>query len=212
MQDYNRPVLSLVSLPNLLLAALPHLPVESLRSADDAGDIEDVVIDYEHGGDIAITSELKAAFVQLLKEKRVELRFTYGHWAGLARDIGTEQAEENGGRRGYELVLTAETIYSEASVESLIRVLRSANGSAANGAGARGKEGKVQIGLEDSMENLGVQDAQQGKDGKLALNDGERVILVAAKVRAYASPSGSHPHERLCGRSTAKGRRSPESG
>lgn len=170
------------------------------------------MIDYEHGGDIAITPDLKDAFVQLLKEKKVELNFTYGHWGGLAREIETEQAEEQGGERGYELVLTAETIYSEASVESLIQVLRVANGTAADEAGANGKEGKVQVGLEDSMENLGVQDAQQGKDGKLALNDGERVILVAAKVRSYSTPSISHPHERLGGRSTAKRRRSPEPG
>jgi protein-histidine N-methyltransferase len=171
VQDYNRPVLSLVSLPNLLLAALPHLPVETLRSADEAGDIEDVVIDYEHGGDIIITPELKAAFMALLHEKRVDLRFTYGHWAGLAKEIEQD--------KGYELVMTAETIYSEASVDSLIRVLRAAN------VGEKQQQGQVKVGLEDGMQNMGVDDQKQGKEGRLTLKDGEGVILVAAKVRDH---------------------------
>ena len=103
----------------------------------------------------------------LLKERNVQLRFTYGHWAGLAGDIKED--------KGHELVLTAETIYSEASVDSLVQVLQAAYVT------DRRDSQEVQVGLEDSMQSLGVHDAQQGKEGKLKLGNGG-VILVAAKV------------------------------
>jgi hypothetical protein len=81
--------------------------------------------------------------------------------------------------KGYELVMTAETIYSEASVDSLIRVLRAAN------VGEKQQQGQVKVGLEDGMQNMGVDDQKQGKEGRLTLKDGEGVILVAAKVRDH---------------------------
>jgi len=100
LQDYNLLVLQLVTLPNLLLAALPFL-----------SDIEN------SPGHLEITDEVKRSFRNILSQKGIELEFSYGDWAGLSKTITT-----------YDLVLTAETIYSEESVDDLISVLKASGG------------------------------------------------------------------------------------
>lgn len=174
VQDYNLPVLKLVTLPNLILAALPYLPPESLRSPEDAGDLSSAIPDLEQPGDLSITPSLKTAFKALLEEKGVELTFSYGNWTGLARDL--KDAEE-----GYGLVMTAETIYAEDSVDSLIDVLR-APSSRPKGVGS----GKEEVVLEEGMEKLYVRDEW----AKRPLREGEEgVVLVAAKVSPYCQDS-----------------------
>lgn len=175
MQDYNLSVLSLVTLPNLLLAALPFLPAESLRSAEDSADVEEVLPDEEKDGTLNITPEVRAAFRALLRERGVQLLFTYGDWSGFAKELE--------GREGYGLVMTAETIYSDPSVASLIDVLKAASknrrqsGEAVKG--MKQVEAKQDIRLEDSLGDLGISDQWQ----QMPLSDQDNaVVFVAAKV------------------------------
>lgn len=139
MQDFNLLVLQLVTLPNLLLTALPFLAPETEISP----------------GHLDITDEIKELFKLLLGKQGVELEFSYGHWAGLAQDVG-----------GYDLVLTAETIYAEESVDDLLSVLKASTRSGGGGS------------VENGMDKMSM----QGKDNWTEDIQNETVILVAAKV------------------------------
>ncbi|KAL7419894.1 hypothetical protein Q5752_005810 [Cryptotrichosporon argae] len=120
LADYNHLVLSLVTLPNLVLAALPFLPPSLLHPPAEETDVESLVPDAEAAGSLTLTPQLKDAFVVLLRERNVVLRFTYGDWSGLAGRLREEEGD------GYGVVLTAETIYQESSVDALVDVLRAA--------------------------------------------------------------------------------------
>lgn len=114
---------------------------------------------------------MKDHFKALLVQRGIELRFTYGHWGGMARDLHAK-AEK------YDLVLTSETIYSEESVDDLLAVLRAANGG-------KGKEGarpveKVEVGLEESLGELKLGNWRKG-----SLKEHDGVVLVAAKVSRF---------------------------
>jgi protein-histidine N-methyltransferase len=140
--------------------------------------VEDVVIDLTKPGVLAITPKVKEHFKTLLQQQQVELRFTYGHWGGMARDFDQNGAQE----KGYDLVLTSETIYSEDSVDDLVAVLRAASPSQVKGEEERssGKRiGKVEVGLEESLGDLKLGNWRKG-----LLREQEGVILVAAKVRS----------------------------
>ena len=201
LQDFNLPVLSLVTLPNLILATLPFVPPESLGSASAVEDLESVLPDMDQPGEIAITKELIKAVRDVWDEAGVELRFTYGHWSGFAQELLTplEAAIGNAGledRKGYGLVLTAETIYSPESVDDLIDVLRNASNDAKDGlAGKRGGEAEevptrkeVEVGLEDFLGHLSVRDEWQ----KGPLRAGDGVVLLAAKVYCFFYPTRSN--------------------
>lgn len=167
LQDYNHLVLSLVSLPNLILAALPYFPPEVLRLADEGDEpIETVVPDLEEPGNLNLNKDLVEAFKTLLKERGIELKFTYGHWEGLSKELKEE-------KDGYGLVLAAETIYSQDSTPALIDVLREAvRQSGPN-------EHKTDVELESSLEDLSVKDDWT----KQPLREISRgLVLVAAKV------------------------------
>jgi protein-histidine N-methyltransferase len=152
LQDYNLLVLQLVTLPNLLLAALPFLPADALRSED-----ADAEADQDLDGHLNITSAVKDAFKSLLDTHGIKLEFTYGHWAGLSRDIN----------HGYDLVLTAETIYAEDSVNDLLAVLESAT---------KPPQSREDLQIEDKLDTMSV------KDDWIKDIQHETVILVAAKV------------------------------
>lgn len=191
VQDYNLPVLSLVTLPNLVLAALPSLPPSARAAADaaplparpqqvdtiaeededaeDEGEWEDEddvkrPFDENRAGTLELSPALLDAFTSLLDERRVELRFTSGDWGGMATTLGG----------GYKLVMSAETIYAEDSVGSLLDVIRAATGQ---GDKQETKETREER-LEDSLGALNVHDEWAG----VPLADGEPVILIAAKV------------------------------
>lgn len=167
LQDYNHLVLSLVSLPNLILAALPYFPPEVLRLADEGDEpIETVVPDLEEPGNLNLNKDLVEAFKTLLKERGIELKFTYGHWEGLSKELKEE-------KDGYGLILAAETIYSQDSTPALIDVLREAvRQSGPN-------EHKRDVELESSLEDLSVKDGW----AKQPLREISRgLVLVAAKV------------------------------
>lgn len=103
-----------------------------------------------------ITDEIKESFISLLEKQGIELEFGYGHWAGLSKDLGR-----------FDLVLTAETIYAEESVEDLLSVLKSASTRSAEGGS-----------VENGMDKTSMQD----KDKWTEDIRNETVILVAAKV------------------------------
>jgi protein-histidine N-methyltransferase len=105
-------------------------------------------------GHLDITEEIKASFKLLLEKQGVELEFSYGHWAGLSKDLDR-----------FDLVLTAETIYAEESVDDLLSVLTSSS---------RSEGGSV----EKGMDKMSIQD----KDNWTEDIRNETVILVAAKV------------------------------
>jgi protein-histidine N-methyltransferase len=183
LQDYNRPVLSLVTLPNLLLAALPFLPAEAFHQPDEAADVEALLPDLDKAGEVAVTEALKGAFKGLLEERGVQLRFTFGHWAGLAKELAgaTGSIGSGDGEGRYGLVMSAETIYAEDSANDLIAVLRGASqcGERTGVPGAAGRR-KEEVALEDSLGDLSMMDAW----ANAPLREGESVVLIAAKVRS----------------------------
>jgi len=69
VQDYNRAVLELVTLPNLVLAALPFLPAESLRPLEDAADVESVLPDLNQPGDLISRLGLSKPSMNCWKDK-----------------------------------------------------------------------------------------------------------------------------------------------
>ncbi|KAK4688781.1 hypothetical protein P7C73_g1313, partial [Tremellales sp. Uapishka_1] len=178
LQDYNKLVLSLVSLPNLILATLPFLPPSAfVAPTTTTGEVEEeereesLVPELDQPGNIAMTPTLIAAFKTLLDEKNIELRFTYGDWSGLSRDI-----------EKYDLVLTAETIYAESSVTPLLDVLRNAYELRSPDV-----ENGTEKGLEESIGDLRVQDEWS----RTPLQEGkETVVLVAAKVLYFGVGGG----------------------
>jgi len=129
-----------VTLPNLLLTALPFLAPETEISP----------------GHLDITDELKESLKSLLEKQGVELEFSYGHWAGLSKDLAK-----------FDLVLTAETIYAEESVEDLLSVLKSASTRSAEGGS-----------VENGMDKMSMQDKVKWTEDIRH----ETVTLVAAKV------------------------------
>ncbi|RSH94301.1 hypothetical protein EHS25_004104 [Saitozyma podzolica] len=203
LQDFNLPVLSLVTLPNLLLASLPLFPPEAFHNPDDADDVESILPDLDIPGEIYVSDRVKGAWRELLEQRGVTLRFTYGHWGGLARDLqggegqlrsakegiagGEGEGVGQGGMGEYGLVMTAETIYAEESVTDLIGVLRSA--TARSGGGSSGETRTLkreEVALEDSLGDLSVGDEWAWTP----LRDGEPVILVAAKVLYFGVGGG----------------------
>lgn len=180
MQDYNKPVLSLVSLPNLLLAALPFLPIEALYSPEDNVDVEDMVPDLEGPGSLAITDSVKRAFRDLLDRHKIELKFTYGDWSGLAEELGASGTHANGdgvSTNEYDLILTSETIYSEDSVDALLDVLRAAS---------RRSERKTEVVQDTEIEErLGDLAVREKWDSVSLADTKETVVLVGAKVSSF---------------------------
>ncbi|WVO17420.1 hypothetical protein L204_105112 [Cryptococcus depauperatus] len=174
LQDYNLLVLSLVTLPNLILASLPFLPPEVLRLPEEGDEpIETVVPDLEEPGNLSLHSGLLDAFKALLDERRIELRFTYGHWEGLSKELAER-------KEGYGLVLTAETIYSQENTPALVKLLREAV-----------KEPHVikhnDIQLESSLEDLKVNDSWSEEPLR---NTTSGSVLVAAKILYFGVGGG----------------------
>lgn len=184
----------LVSLPNLLLAALPYLPITSLEpisgpfdsSEPSSGPNEEGNItslretddkpDWTIPGELEITQSLKSAFKSLLSEQGINLEFRYGGWKGLSEEISSKG-------EGYGLIISAETIYAEGSVGDLISVLKAATESstASTVLGNDEQEKEKKDGENLGMDGLSVRDPREDW-GKTDLRNGGNVILIAAKV------------------------------
>ncbi|KII91284.1 hypothetical protein PLICRDRAFT_105373 [Plicaturopsis crispa FD-325 SS-3] len=126
LQDYNRSVLELVTVPNLILAwcinntsrfppdispaSAPYRASENLAEADPTQPSE-----------LQITPALTSAFVASLSAHRINIRLFSGAW-------DTFDLAVTGGP--YDLVLTSETIYSSHALPALVTLLKAAcNGS-----------------------------------------------------------------------------------
>ncbi|EIW66165.1 hypothetical protein TREMEDRAFT_35357, partial [Tremella mesenterica DSM 1558] len=155
LQDYNHLVLSLVTLPNLILATIPYLPRSILQRSGSSMD-EEAEVDFTQSANLDLTPELLIAFLDLLRENGVEVRFSSGDWSGLAEQLTDEKK--------YDLVLTAETIYSEGSVMPLLDVLRNST---------RPRSDEVLAAVDNE-----------------SLGRGESVILLAAKVLYFGVGGG----------------------
>lgn len=108
-------VLSLITLPNLLLTYAQHLATPT--SAPDAD--EEPASSEPLPGELEVTPEFLESFETLLRNENIELRFFEGDWSGM-------DATVRGGDRPYDLVLTSETVYSVPSLEPLLDLLEAA--------------------------------------------------------------------------------------
>ncbi|GMK58124.1 hypothetical protein CspeluHIS016_0501560 [Cutaneotrichosporon spelunceum] len=200
VQDYNLPVLSLVTLPNLVLAALPSLPLSArgaaeaapaARLAKDADTIDEEPeneedwededegakrpFDPRSAGTLELNPALLDAFTALIEEAGVELRFTSGDWGGMAQSVGS-----------YDLVMSAETIYAEDSVGPLLDVIRAATSKERESEAATSEEREGENGdLSDSLGALQIDDF-----ARAPLAEGKPVILIAAKVLYFGVGGG----------------------
>ncbi|EKD01887.1 hypothetical protein A1Q2_03814 [Trichosporon asahii var. asahii CBS 8904] len=177
LQDYNLPVLSLVTLPNLILATLPFLPdsARGCAKAQIVGDEEDIPFSPKLPGTLELSPAVLDAFQSALEDAGVELRFTHGDWSGMAAEVAKDSP--------YNLILTAETIYAEGSVGALLDLLKAA-----------ARDGDVKVVKEIKATN--DESVEQALDG-LALDDWTKkplreqsVILLAAKVLYFGVGGG----------------------
>jgi len=76
-------------------------------------------LDFTAPGELPITPELKAAFLSSLQTQGITLRFFSGAWDSF-------DPNETSRSRGYDILLTSETIYRLESLPPLINVMRSA--------------------------------------------------------------------------------------
>lgn len=136
-----------------------------------------MIPDLEGPGSLAITDSVKRAFRDLLDRHKIELKFTYGDWSGLAEELGASGTHANGdgvSTSRYDLVLTSETIYSEDSVDALLDVLRAAS---------RRSERKTEVVQDTEIEErLGDLAVREKWDSVSLANTKETVVLVGAKV------------------------------
>jgi protein-histidine N-methyltransferase len=121
-------VLSLITLPNILLAFAQHItsPVRSSAMTDiipaalTTGE-EEEEDDSDRPGELEVTPELLESFEQLLIRENIELKFFEGDWSGMKVDSTLGEMMK------YDIVLTSETIYSLPSLPSLLQLLKSAS-------------------------------------------------------------------------------------
>ncbi|GAA6026991.1 hypothetical protein JCM8097_006021 [Rhodosporidiobolus ruineniae] len=127
LQDYNKQVLTLITLPNLLLTYANHLAFPS--HAPDADEDVDPTGADRQPGELDVTPELLEAFEALLERENIELRFFEGDWSGMDEAVraGHRKAETEEAEKGYDLVLTSETVYSIPSLEPLLDLLEAAS-------------------------------------------------------------------------------------
>ncbi|KAI0253384.1 hypothetical protein BJV78DRAFT_1302094 [Lactifluus subvellereus] len=144
LQDYNRSVLELVTLPNVLIAwYLSPLSAEYRSSAapdsgsDDDGDKGTAAAPGRGPGALTVTQALLAAFTASLDAHNVHLRFFAGGWASLRERLldasarpqpgpPPESESESESRPPYDIVLASETIYRAEALDAFLGVLRAA--------------------------------------------------------------------------------------
>ncbi|KAI0039750.1 hypothetical protein FA95DRAFT_990366 [Auriscalpium vulgare] len=126
LQDYNRSVLELVTLPNVVLAWYMSPLSLAFRSSDSE---EAPNSDSLHPGELALPPTLLAAFNSSLIAHRIRLRFISGAWDTLNLASPLPDAADSRPPNAFDLVLTSETIYKPESLPPLLRVLRDATAS-----------------------------------------------------------------------------------
>lgn len=135
LQDFNRSVLELITLPNIILAwckspglsrgTIIHRSIDmspssaSYRDAFKAGtDVDESSehpplppFDPEAPGELPINPALVAAFLESLSDKNLHIHFLCGSW-------GTYNID-----RRFDIILTSETMYRQESISDLLDVL-----------------------------------------------------------------------------------------
>ncbi|KAA1476118.1 hypothetical protein DENSPDRAFT_784541 [Dentipellis sp. KUC8613] len=173
LQDYNRSVLELITLPNIILAwymsplsaayraSAPPPASEPPTSATAGNDDADASVEADPSvaGELDFSPSLRAAFQASLAEHHIHLRFFTGAWDGFSVDKTLEPGKH------YDVVLTSETIYRSESLPALLHVLRQASCGA---------------GEEDIA----------ARAANLSLEGGPYVCLVAAKVLYFGVGGG----------------------
>ncbi|CAO1628736.1 unnamed protein product [Parajaminaea phylloscopi] len=113
--DYNRKVLQLVTLPNLLLAY--HFSRAEQQGQPIAP------------GELDLTPEFLDAFCSDLQSRGIQIHFHSGPWSGLQLGAATDRG---GDAVHADLILTSETTYSLSGVHDLVQVVqRISRGAAA---------------------------------------------------------------------------------
>ncbi|KAJ7049950.1 hypothetical protein C8F01DRAFT_1181069 [Mycena amicta] len=120
LQDYNASVLELITFSNILLAWYMSPASEEYRSATTDETLPPP--DPTSPGELAITHELKDAFVASLVKYNIRLKFFSGPWQSLASHLSDSDSEK------FNIVLTSETIYRLDALPALIQLLRVASG------------------------------------------------------------------------------------
>lgn len=133
-------VLSLITLPNLLLTYARHViltraaAVTASAPTPDADDEEAQQQEsvaglprFEGPGELDVTPEFLEAFEELLEREAIDLEFSHGDWSGMAESVRRPVAAS-----GFDLVVTSETVYSLPSLAPLLDLLEAA---AVNGEG-----------------------------------------------------------------------------
>ncbi|KAI0263071.1 hypothetical protein BC834DRAFT_888990 [Gloeopeniophorella convolvens] len=125
LQDYNRAVLELVTLPNVLLAWYTSPLAAAYRASAPDDDNDDDAAEGRarpaHGrgpGALSVGPALADAFAASLAAHRVRVRFFAGGWGSLPPLLRAE--------RGYDVVLASETIYRTGALGAFLGVLRAA--------------------------------------------------------------------------------------
>lgn len=103
-------VLSLITLPNLLLTYAQHLASEAPSTVTLTAEDAEV-----NPGELDVTPEFLESFESLLQRENVELRFFEGDWSGMVVQPEVQH---------YDVVLTSETIYSLDSLPFLLSLLQ----------------------------------------------------------------------------------------
>ncbi|KAJ4466279.1 hypothetical protein J3R30DRAFT_3311244, partial [Lentinula aciculospora] len=123
-QDYNPSALELVTFPNVLLiwymasASQPFLSSQmSHSSSSDFDAPEYPPLDPTIARDLPVTSSLKNDFQKSLEKYNVQLRFFGGSWKNFKNHTFER------GLRGYDILLTSETIYRTDSVPELLHAM-----------------------------------------------------------------------------------------
>jgi hypothetical protein len=186
-------VLKLLTFPNILLAFYRATMLTSkLKQADvsqereEDGNSTKARMDGEEEiieEDLEITDELKTEFELFLSENRIRLTLIYGPWStfelpgslpSTSSNLTLSVAGNDGKRRrkGCEVIMSSETLYSTASLPDLINVL-----------------------LSSKIDNLIHQtdDAQQRQEEEEEGKEGHSTtILIASKSVYFGVGGGTH--------------------
>ncbi|KAI0062656.1 hypothetical protein BV25DRAFT_1943026 [Artomyces pyxidatus] len=135
LQDYNRSVLELVTLPNVVLAwYMSPLSAEFRLSVPTGSDHDEAdassTADPTTASELALTPALVSAFTGSLAKHHIHLRFFTGAWDTFDPQsiLSSSAATSPDEKHCYDLILTSETIYKPDNLPSLLRVLRTAAG------------------------------------------------------------------------------------
>ncbi|KAJ9479470.1 Histidine protein methyltransferase 1 [Pseudozyma hubeiensis] len=121
LADYNAQVLQLVTLPNLLLTWYASTSSASYRSSTEAVHTTHERNEllrrgqdhFDAENELAITSDLVAAFSASLSQRGIHLNFHSGAWSEFPPTLGAKM----------DVILTSETIYSLESLPALVDVV-----------------------------------------------------------------------------------------